>query len=316
MVFIIMKNNFSKKCPNCGNIQTYKFKRSLSLSIKENWVCNDCSSVHKKKIYDEDIIKKIIELYSNKVSFSKIASLLKIRKQNVKNILIDKNVWIENRDKVKKEFTDDEIRLIIERYTNGESAEKIGKICGVSKRPIIIILKNKNLLREGKSDGKKIELTEIQKETIKKLYLNEYKNSYEIGDIMNLSKSFVDKYLGYCGYRRNRSLGNSIGLVRRFRNINYNEYLKIVDEFEKYELEVMKITRRQEINSLPNSGKRGNSGVKGAYHLDHKFSIVEGFNKKINPEIIGNIKNLEFIPWEENIKKRTKCSITINELIT
>ena len=29
----------------------------------------------------------------------------------------------------------------------------------------------------------------------------------------------------------------------------------------------------------------------------------------------GGIKNLEFIPWEENVKKRTKCSITINELI-
>ena len=31
--------------------------------------------------------------------------------------------------------------------------------------------------------------------------------------------------------------------------------------------------------------------------------------------IIGNIKNLEFIPWEENVKKRTNCSINITELI-
>jgi hypothetical protein len=43
---------------------------------------------------------------------------------------------------------------------------------------------------------------------------------------------------------------------------------------------------------------------------------MEGFNNNVPAEIIGNIKNLEFIPWEENIKKRTKCSITINELIT
>lgn len=28
----------------------------------------------------------------------------------------------------------------------------------------------------------------------------------------------------------------------------------------------------------------------------------------------GDIKNLEFIPWLENIKKRTKCSITIEDL--
>ena len=214
-------------------------------------------------------------------------------------------------------FTDEQISDIENDYMNYHlSCETIGIKMGYSKRPIIELLKKRGKLKKGKSDGIKIKLTENQKEIIKKLYLEDYKNSYDIGETMGLSKPFIDKYLTNCGYRRNRSLGNSIGLVRRFRNINYNEYLKIVDEFEKYELEVMKITRKQEINSLPNCSKRGNSGVKGAYHLDHKFSIVEGFNKKINPEIIGNIKNLEFIPWEENIKKRTKCSITINELIT
>ena len=69
------------------------------------------------------------------------------------------------------------------------------------------------------------------------------------------------------------------------------------------------------IYKLSNYGKRGVSGVNGNYHLDHKYSILEGYKNKISPEIIGNIKNLEFIPWEENIKKRTKNSITINELI-
>jgi len=78
----------------------------------------------------------------------------------------------------------------------------------------------------------------------------------------------------------------------------------------------MRITNQQRIYELSNYQKRGNSGVDGAHHLDHKYSILEGFKNKISPTIIGDIKNLEFIPWEENIKKRTKCSITINELIT
>ena len=64
-----------------------------------------------------------------------------------------------------------------------------------------------------------------------------------------------------------------------------------------------------------NYDKRGVSGVEGNYHLDHKYSILEGYKNNISPEVIGNIKNLKFIPWEENIKKRTKNSITINELI-
>jgi hypothetical protein len=39
------------------------------------------------------------------------------------------------------------------------------------------------------------------------------------------------------------------------------------------------------------------------------------FKHNIKPEIIGNIKNLEFIPWKENLKKRANCSITIEKLI-
>lgn len=37
--------------------------------------------------------------------------------------------------------------------------------------------------------------------------------------------------------------------------------------------------------------------------------------RNIKPILIEkNVKNLEFIPWEDNIKKRTKCSININEI--
>jgi len=49
--------------------------------------------------------------------------------------------------------------------------------------------------------------------------------------------------------------------------------------------------------------------------LDHKYSKLQGFKDNVNPEIIGNINNLEFIPWKDNISKKDKCSITINELL-
>jgi hypothetical protein len=66
---------------------------------------------------------------------------------------------------------------------------------------------------------------------------------------------------------------------------------------------------------LENYEKRGISGKIGAHHLDHKYSILEGFKNNINPEIIASLNNLVFIPWEENVTKRTKCSITKEELI-
>jgi hypothetical protein len=50
------------------------------------------------------------------------------------------------------------------------------------------------------------------------------------------------------------------------------------------------------------------------YHLDHKYSIAEGFKNKVPPEVIGSIYNLEFIPCNANTRKGTKCSIKLEEL--
>ena len=66
---------------------------------------------------------------------------------------------------------------------------------------------------------------------------------------------------------------------------------------------------------LPNFEKRGNIKFKkDAYHIDHKFSISEGFKQGVPPEIIGDIVNLEMIPAIENIRKYGKCSITLKKL--
>lgn len=214
------------------------------------------------------------------------------------------------------EFTNSEIDKIVDLYTNhGLNTSEVGKQLGVSKTPIIRVLKNKNILRLGKSNGVKIKLTIQQENLIKELYLKNYKSCDEIAENTGLTSSFIDKYLSKCDFRRDKGNAASIGLVKRYRGMNYDDYLNIIDEYYKYELKVLKITRQQPINKLPNHDKRGNSGVNGAFHLDHKFSIIEGFKNGIQPEIIANIKNLEFIPWEENLKKRANCSITIEQLI-
>jgi predicted DNA-binding protein YlxM (UPF0122 family)/Zn-finger protein len=303
-----MKQKYYKNCPKCNGIQSYTTKYRLQSSIRENWVCNKCSVIHQKKIYSDDIIIDIVKLYESGVNYSKISRLLKISKDNIKNILIEKNIWVDGRDKLKKEFSKNDINDIVIKYKNGMSLQKISEEYNVSKTPIKNIIKEKGVLREGYSNGKKINLSEEQKNKINDLYLNKYKNSFEISKEINLSKSFIEKYLRSSNIYRTKSEGVSVGLIRRYRDISYDEYLKI-------ENEVMKVTNQQPINNLLNYQKRGVSGVEGSYHLDHKYSILEGFKNKIPPNIIGDIKNLEFIPWKENIKKRTKNSITINELI-
>lgn len=103
-------------------------------------------------------------------------------------------------------------------------------------------------------------------------------------------------------------------------------YTKLVEEgiwidkalksdLELYYEKVWKITEKQNLELLPNFEKRGNIKFKkDAYHLDHRFSISEGFKHSIPPEIIGNIINLEMLPALENIHKSGKCSITLNKL--
>ncbi len=216
----------------------------------------------------------------------------------------------------KKVFSEEEINQIKDMYTNSNfSAVKIGEIFNVSKTPINRILKELNLLKGGKSDGKKINLSGEVKEKIKDLYLNKFKSAKEIGEILGLNASFVDKYLSTVNYRRNKSSGASIGLVKRFSGIDYNTYLKNLPEQEKYTRLVINLTNKQPIHLLKNYEKRGCSGINGAYHLDHKYSILEGYKNNINPEIIASLNNLVFIPWKDNVMKRTKCSITKEELI-
>lgn len=85
---------------------------------------------------------------------------------------------------------------------------------------------------------------------------------------------------------------------------SYSEYMNDLDNKKKYYREVRRITRLQPINKLENYEKmRGLCGINNAYQLDHIISISEGYSNNISPEIIGNIKNLQIIPWQKNLIK-------------
>jgi hypothetical protein len=90
------------------------------------------------------------------------------------------------------------------------------------------------------------------------------------------------------------------------------EGVRHLKEAKKYYARVWqftKITVRKYPDMIEDLKKRGRE-----WHLDHKFSVVEGFKQNIPPYIIGSYHNLEIIDAIENMKKQGNCSINKNEL--
>lgn len=84
----------------------------------------------------------------------------------------------------------------------------------------------------------------------------------------------------------------------------FDEYMADLDNKKKYRRAVQKVTKQQNISLLENYDKlRGLCGVEGAYQLDHIISIVRGYEEGISAEQIGDLSNLQIIPWKDNLLK-------------
>jgi hypothetical protein len=84
-----------------------------------------------------------------------------------------------------------------------------------------------------------------------------------------------------------------------------------LEERDQYCRMVDRVTRCQPIDTLENFDLRAPKN----FHLDHKYSKLEGYKNNVPPEIIGHICNLEMIPYYENTSKQSKCSITLETLL-
>lgn len=91
---------------------------------------------------------------------------------------------------------------------------------------------------------------------------------------------------------------------------------EMLDDFNLYKRRVARFTYYSKKIKFTKEelSKRGKCGVKGAYQIDHMYSIKEGFLNNIPPFIIGSIFNLTMIKWEDNDKKKNGCSITKEKL--
>ncbi len=108
-------------------------------------------------------------------------------------------------------FTEEQINsIVIDYMENKLSCTSIAKKFGMSKTPIVSLLKERKILRKGYSNGQKIVLTEDQKKEIKRMYVEEFKTSPEISEKLGLNIHFIQKILYKSDYTR--TIGESISL--------------------------------------------------------------------------------------------------------
>lgn len=285
-----------------------------------------------KKIEDK-IVQEIISLYVDKhMPTTKLGEKFNISSTAVSNIL--KRNGIETRcisasKKGVKRGSKLPVDKIVQMYVvECLPSTKISEEIGCSKRSVLNVLRDAGIKTR---DANSYDRTSPMTEEIRVQYLSG-KSINEVCGIVEMSYSGVRRILGDLDILRTNDKAKGFqGKYHYFYGSTwtddrrdkiylsrtgyvYNDYLKIFPLLVSYKKRVDSVTNRQNWKGLPNSEKRGKAGVVGAYNLDHKYSIKEGFLNGVDPEIIGNIANLEFIPWEENLSKNKDCSITLIEL--
>ena len=81
-------------------------------------------------------------------------------------------------------------------------------------------------------------------------------------------------------------------------------YKKYIEKLSNINYKLYKST----IN--PNNLKRG----RNAYHLDHIYSIIDGFNNNVDPNIIASSVNLRMLSEKDNIAKNGTSHMTLEQL--
>lgn len=95
-------------------------------------------------------------------------------------------------------------------------------------------------------------------------------------------------------------------ITKMNRNLINSIYKKT--DYDIYKNKCVELTNKCDLHLLDNFKSRGSINKLGlsAYHLDHIFPISKGFLYHIPPELIGDIRNLCFVPAVDNLRKSNK----------
>jgi hypothetical protein len=135
------------------------------------------------------------------------------------------------------------------------------------------------------------------------------KTEEEANIVKNKTVSSLKQYYDSMSVDEKRELGKSIS--ERMIKFGYATPIEERDAFEEYRNKVYSESKRYDLTSLENFDKRGPL----SYHIDHKYSVFQGFKEGVSHEIIGHICNLEMLTYDQNTSKRSNCSITLENLL-
>jgi hypothetical protein len=107
-------------------------------------------------------------------------------------------------------------------------------------------------------------------------------------------------------WKCSRCFYDSIGI-----NLSDEEILK----FELYKKQVRALTAKtyRNFKSIINPNNLTNG--KYDYHIDHKYSVYEGFKNGVDVKIMSSKENLQMLHYLDNLCKGTRCSIQLDELL-
>lgn len=148
-----------------------------------------------------------------------------------------------------------------------------------------------------------------------KIAINKKKNHWANKDPHDANKvkaktsATLKKFYDEMSLEEKIELGKSIS--KRMIDSGFATPIEERDAFEEYRNKVNSVTKRFDLTKLDNFDKRGPL----SYHIDHKYSVFEGFKNNISHEIIGHICNLEMLEYNKNTSKGEKCSITLEQLL-
>ena len=100
----------------------------------------------------------------------------------------------------------------------------------------------------------------------------------------------------------------------------YYESIRIpfekIEKFEKYSQKVRSLTRFVFNKNKPLIDIDGlKTSYPSDYHIDHIYSISDGFLNNVDPKIISSVNNLRVISKDRNLKKGRKSDLTLDILL-